>query len=64
MVCNLNIQISSTNLRLEKVVSKFSDVIKTRVNTSSWDANKIYQTMLNIGDLSESVIISKVIMLE
>ena len=64
MVCNLNIQISSTNLRLEKVVSKFSDVIKTRVNTSSWDANKIHQTMLNIGDLSESVIISKVIMLE
>ena len=31
--------------------SKFSDVIKTRANTASWDANKSYQTMLNIRDL-------------
>jgi len=44
--------------------SKFSDVIKTRANTSSWDANKSYQTMLNIRDLRESVIIRKVTMLE
>ena len=44
--------------------SKFSDVIKTRANTASWDANKSYQTMLNIRDLRESIIIRKVTMLE
>ena len=46
------------------MISKFSDVIKTRANTASWDANKSYQTMLNIRDLRESVIIRKVTMLE
>jgi len=44
--------------------SSYSDVIKRRASSPSWDANKSYQNMLDIRDLLESVIVRKVMMLE
>ena len=44
--------------------SSYNDVIKTSVNTPSWDGDKNYQKIINTRDLRESVIIRKVISLK
>ena len=43
--------------------SSYTDYIKTAASSPAWNADKNYQSMMDVRDLRESVIIRKVIML-